>query len=68
MSPSTCYVCHLAGDYINSNVYDIRFFGNCGREAVWANSVVTQGVSRNTRTCGQDDQPNGRPLHRNVAL
>ena len=39
----------LANDYTSSYVYDIRFFGNCGRDAVWANSVATQAVSRNTR-------------------
>lgn len=39
----------LATDYCSSYVYDVRFFGNCGRDAVWANSVAIQAVSRNTR-------------------
>lgn len=25
-----------------------RLFGNCGRKAVWANSVSIQAISRNT--------------------
>ena len=39
----------LAADYCSSYVYDVRFFGNCGRDGVWANSVAIQAVSRNTR-------------------
>ena len=38
----------LQADYVSSYVYDIQLFGNCGRKAVWANSVSTQAVSRNT--------------------
>lgn len=38
----------LQSDYTSSYVYDIQLFGNCGRKAVWANSVATQAVSRNT--------------------
>jgi len=38
----------LGADYVTSNIYDARQFGNCGREGVWANSVATQAVSRNT--------------------
>lgn len=38
----------LQADYVSSYVYDINLFGNCGRKAVWANSVSTQAVSRNT--------------------
>jgi methylamine---corrinoid protein Co-methyltransferase len=38
----------FGADYITSNIYDARQFGNCGREGVWANSVATQAVSRNT--------------------
>ena len=38
----------LQADYTSSYVYDIQLFGNCGRKAVWANSIATQAVSRNT--------------------
>ncbi|MEL7610573.1 MAG: monomethylamine:corrinoid methyltransferase [Bacillota bacterium] len=38
----------LQSDYTSSYVYDIQLFGNCGRKAVWANSVSTQAISRNT--------------------
>lgn len=34
--------------YGGCGVYDMRYFGNTGREALWANSVVFQGVGRNT--------------------
>ncbi len=32
-----------------AGVYDFRYFGSCGREALWANSIVFQAMSRNTR-------------------
>ncbi|MDR2492680.1 MAG: monomethylamine:corrinoid methyltransferase [Coriobacteriales bacterium] len=38
----------LQSDYTSSYVYDIQLFGNCGRKALWANSVSTQAISRNT--------------------
>jgi methylamine--corrinoid protein Co-methyltransferase len=38
----------LQSDYTSSYVYDIQLFGNCGRKAIWANSVAIQAVSRNT--------------------
>jgi len=38
----------LQATYVSSYVYDLQLFGNCGRKAVWANSVSTQAVSRNT--------------------
>jgi methylamine--corrinoid protein Co-methyltransferase len=38
----------LQSDYTSSYVYDIQLFGNCGRKALWANSVAIQAVSRNT--------------------
>lgn len=38
----------MQSDYTSSYVYDINLFGNCGRKAVWANSVSIQAVSRNT--------------------
>lgn len=38
----------LDSDYTSSYVYDIQLFGNCGRKALWANSVAIQAVSRNT--------------------
>ena len=34
--------------YGGGGVYDFRYFGNCGREALWANSMVFQAVGRNT--------------------
>ena len=40
--------CVLQSDYTSSYVYDIQLFGNCGRKAIWANSVAIQAVSRNT--------------------
>ena len=39
----------LDSDYTSSYVYDIHLLGNCGRKALWANSVAIQAVSRNTR-------------------
>ncbi len=33
-----------------SGAFDFRYFGNCGREALWANCVFYQSASRNTRT------------------
>ena len=33
-----------------TGAFDFRYLGNCGREALWANSVFHQGVSRNTHT------------------
>jgi methylamine---corrinoid protein Co-methyltransferase len=38
----------LGNDYVSSNIYDARHFGNCGRDGVWANCMATQAVSRNT--------------------
>lgn len=38
----------LQSDYTSSYVYDIQLFGNCGRKALWANSVSIQAISRNT--------------------
>jgi len=38
----------LDSDYTSSYVYDIQLFGNCGRKALWANSIATQAISRNT--------------------
>ncbi|WP_309493708.1 monomethylamine:corrinoid methyltransferase [Candidatus Hecatella orcuttiae] len=34
--------------YGGCGAYDLRYFGNCGREALWANSVVFQALGRNT--------------------
>lgn len=38
----------LDSDYTSSYVYDIQLLGNCGRKALWANSIAIQAVSRNT--------------------
>ena len=38
----------LQSTYTSSYVYDLQLFGNCGRKALWANSVAIQAVSRNT--------------------
>jgi methylamine--corrinoid protein Co-methyltransferase len=38
----------LQSDYTSSYVYDIQLYGNCGRKALWANSVSIQAISRNT--------------------
>ena len=35
---------HLSG----APVYDLRYSGNCGRHAMWSQSVSTQAVARNT--------------------
>lgn len=35
----------IAGGY----VYDLRYNGNCGRAALWANSIGVQAVSRNLK-------------------
>lgn len=41
--------------YQASNVasfpYDMRYMGNCGRKAPWAQSVMFQALSRNTHIC-----------------
>jgi methylamine--corrinoid protein Co-methyltransferase len=42
------YSTMLSADYVTSNIYDARQFGNCGRDGIWANSIATQAVSRNT--------------------
>jgi len=34
--------------YGGGGVYDLRYLGNCGRDALWANTVVLQAVSRKT--------------------
>lgn len=39
----------MQADYVSSYVYDLKLFGNCGRKAVWGNSVAIQAVSRNTK-------------------
>lgn len=39
----------MQADYVSSYVYDLKLFGNCGRKALWGNSVGTQAVSRNTK-------------------
>ncbi len=31
--------------------YDMRYMGNCGRDALWSMSVVFQALSRNTHLC-----------------
>lgn len=31
--------------------YDMRYMGNCGRKALWAQSIVFQALSRNTHIC-----------------
>ena len=33
---------------LEASIFDIRYSGNCGRDAVWSNSIVYQAVSRNT--------------------
>jgi methylamine--corrinoid protein Co-methyltransferase len=38
----------LSGTVIHSTVMDIRYLGNCGREALWASSVSRQAQTRNT--------------------
>jgi len=47
--------------FVGSQCLDIRYFGNCGREAVWANSVAAQAVSRNSHllVMGQDNPVSG---------
>jgi methylamine--corrinoid protein Co-methyltransferase len=35
--------------YFQNSVYDIRYLGNSGREAVWANNISSQGIVRNSR-------------------
>lgn len=35
-------------DIVSNNVFDIYLFGNCGRKALWANSIARQAISRNT--------------------
>jgi methylamine--corrinoid protein Co-methyltransferase len=39
----------MQADYVSSYVYDLKLFGNCGRKALWGNSVAIQAVSRNTK-------------------
>jgi methylamine--corrinoid protein Co-methyltransferase len=35
---------------IQSDILDVRYFGNCGREAIWANSITVQARSMKTNT------------------
>jgi len=35
---------------VESGIIDMRYLGNCGREAIWANSVCRQACSRNAGT------------------
>lgn len=35
---------HLAG----APTYDLRYAGNCGRHGIWAQSIATQAIARNT--------------------
>ena len=32
-------------------IYDMTYMGNCGRKALWAQSVAVQALSRNTEVC-----------------
>lgn len=34
----------------NSGLYDVRYAGNCGREAQWCSNMIIQALSRNTHT------------------
>ena len=40
-------VIHQA-DFVGAQVVDTRYRGNCGRHAVWSESVLAQAISRNT--------------------
>lgn len=35
-------------------IYDVRYHGNCGREAIWATSVKLQAISRNSSILKSD--------------
>lgn len=53
-----CALCRIASiillpsvtksSFNNSSVFDSRYLGNCGRESIWANSVSSQAVNRNS--------------------
>jgi methylamine--corrinoid protein Co-methyltransferase len=38
----------LQGTIFNAAVYDIRYLGNAGREALWSNSISSQAMARNS--------------------
>ncbi len=58
------YILQLAAHqckFANGIVWDIRYAGNCGRDALWANSISHQAQSRNTNlvTSGVPSQVSG---------
>ena len=56
--PEATAVCSIATDILQfpicgahlpgSPTYDIRYSGNCGRHGIWAQSMATQAISRNS--------------------
>jgi methylamine--corrinoid protein Co-methyltransferase len=43
-------------DYYCGSIFDVRYLGNCGPHAQWAEGVSTQAISRNTHINGTDVQ------------
>lgn len=38
----------FANDITSTTIYDLNLLGNCGRKAIWANSIKLQAITRNT--------------------
>jgi methylamine--corrinoid protein Co-methyltransferase len=51
----------LQGIIFNSAVYDIRYLGNAGREALWANSISSQAIAGNSEllSCNTNNPVSG---------
>ena len=49
-------------DITGCTVYDFRYAGNCGRDTIWANSISTQAITRNSHLlCGDLVDPSAGP-------
>jgi hypothetical protein len=47
-SRTTYAILHQSGAPVGAPVYDLRYSGNCGRNALWSQSISTLAVARNT--------------------
>ncbi len=62
--PEGCGICRIAAailmasicrsTFFQNSVFDIRYLGNSGPEAVWANFITSQGINRNSRMLFSD--------------
>lgn len=57
-SPEGCVICRIASTLLltvayknifsQSSIYDIHYIGNCSKEMIWANSISSQAMARNS--------------------